>query len=61
MFKKGDIVKYKYPIDVDETSARFTIVTDPNILNMVQIQLICNLNFKPISTVHILEIILAED
>ena len=44
--KIGDTVKFKKPANADEEKARFILVTEPNVMGRVKIQLIADMNFK---------------
>ena len=46
VMKIGDTVKFSKPANDDEVKARFILVTEPNIMGRVKIQLVADMNFK---------------
>lgn len=57
--KAGDIVKYAKPVDESESKFRFVLLSDPE-KGRADIQLICDDRIRPIETVEVGEIELAE-
>jgi hypothetical protein len=57
--KAGDIVKYSKPLSDEEAKIRFVLLSDPE-KGRADIQLICDYRIKPIETVEVGEIELAE-
>lgn len=58
--KANDIVKYSKPVDAEEAELRFILLRNPE-KGRADIQLICDWRIKPIETVEVGEIELAED
>ncbi|MCZ7636725.1 MAG: hypothetical protein M5U12_12245 [Verrucomicrobia bacterium] len=58
--KANDIVKYSKPVDAEEARLRFILLRDPE-KGRADIQLICDWRIKPIETVEVGEIEVAED
>lgn len=62
--KKHDIVRWSKPQNEEEKDSRFVLLDDPEEMTRdvpyaqqrINIQFICDMNFKPIETVHISEI-----
>jgi hypothetical protein len=57
--KRGDIVKYSKPVNEEEAKFRFVLLNEPE-KGRVDIQLICDYRIKPIETVDVGEIELAD-
>lgn len=58
--KRGDIVKYSRPVNEEEAAFRFVLLNEPE-KGRVDIQLICDERLRPIETVEVGEVELAED
>lgn len=58
--KANDIVKYSKPINGEEAKLRFILLRDPE-KGRADIQLICDWRIKPIETVEVKDIEVAED
>jgi len=58
--KANDIIKYSKPVNDEEAKLRFILLRDPE-KGRADIQLICDYRIKPIETVEVGEIELAED
>jgi hypothetical protein len=57
--KADDIVKYSKPVDEEEAKLRFILLRAPE-KGRADIQLICDYRIKPIETVEVGEIALAD-
>ncbi len=57
--KRGDIVNYSKPVDVEEGKFRFVLLNEPE-KGRIDMQLICDDRIKPIETVEAGEVELAE-
>ena len=57
--KRGDIVKYSKPVNEGEAKFRFILLNEPE-KGRVDIQLICDYRIKPLETVEVGEIELAD-
>jgi hypothetical protein len=57
--KANDIVKYSKPVDEEEAKLRFILLRDPE-KGRADIQLMCDYRIKPIETVEVVEIKLAD-
>ena len=57
--KRGDIVKYSKPLNAGEAEFRFILLNEPE-KGRVDIQLICEDRIKPIETVEVSEVDLAD-
>ena len=57
--KANDIVKYSKPVNDEEAKFRFILLGEPE-KGRVDIQVICDYRIKPIETVEVGEIELAE-
>jgi hypothetical protein len=58
--KANDTVKYSKPVDEEEAKLRFTLLRDPE-KGRVDIQLNCDYRIKPVETVEVGEVELAND
>ena len=58
--RANDIVKYSKPVDEEEAKLRFVLLRDPE-KGRADIQLICDYRIKPIETVELEEIKMAND
>lgn len=57
--RAGDTVKYSRPQTEYERGCRFILLSDPNVVRAVSIQLVCDLRIKPIEIVEMGEVELA--
>lgn len=57
--KPGDIVRFSKPQNLEEEQARFILVEGANVMGRVKIQLMCDMQFKPIELVDQSEVELA--
>jgi hypothetical protein len=57
--KRGDIVKYSKPVSEEEAKFRFILLNEPE-KGRVDIQLVCEDRIKPIETIEVGEIELAD-
>lgn len=58
--KAGAIVKYSRPVNKSEAELRFILLRDPE-KGRADIQLMCDYRIKPIETVEVREIVLADE
>jgi hypothetical protein len=58
VMKANDIVKYSKPVDDDEAKLRFVLLREPE-RGRADIQLVCGCRIKPVETVEVSEIELA--
>jgi hypothetical protein len=57
--KNGAILKYSKPVDAEEGKFRFVLLSAP-VKGRVDIQLICDYRIKPVETVELDEVELAD-
>jgi hypothetical protein len=57
--KGGDIVKYSRPVSQEEAKFRFILLNEPE-KGRADIQLICDYRIKPVETVELREVELAD-
>lgn len=57
--KRGDVVRYSRPVDMEEAEFRFIVLNEPQ-KGRVDIRLMCGDRIKPIETVEVGEVEVVE-